>query len=96
MSSAADGGGREDSGEEADAAQDPDLAAMWQRFQHLTDKLSASNERSESLKTMDGRIGQTRQRTFILNLIDASSRHYDVVVVGRHQPTRTVCRRQQQ
>lgn len=51
MSSAADGGGREDSGEEADAAQDPDLAAMWQRFQHLTDKLSASNERSESLKT---------------------------------------------
>jgi|EP01046_Picozoa_sp_COSAG06_P033962 hypothetical protein len=30
---------------------DPDLAAMWQRFQHLTDKLSASNERSDAIKT---------------------------------------------
>ena len=30
---------------------DPDLAAMWKRFQHLTDKLSASNERSDAIKT---------------------------------------------
>jgi len=40
--------------EPADAAeqeQDPDLAAMWTRFQHLTDKLSASNERSDALKS---------------------------------------------
>ena len=39
--------GNEGGGDEVE----PDLAAMWQRFQHLTDKLSASNERSDAIKT---------------------------------------------
>ena len=56
MSSAADGGRREDSGEEADAAQDPDLAAMWQRFQHLTDKLSGLFRRAVGLTTGDSTV----------------------------------------
>ena len=37
--------------QEQEQEQDPDLAAMWTRFQHLTDKLSASNERSDALKS---------------------------------------------
>ena len=41
----------DDGSEQATEEVDPDLAAMWQRFQHLTDKLSASNERSEAIKT---------------------------------------------
>ena len=28
---------------------DPDLEAMWNRFQHLTDKISASNTRTEGI-----------------------------------------------
>ena len=50
--------GSEDGAEEVD----PDLAAMWQRFQHLTDKLSASNERSDAIKT---EIQSKKQTNFL-------------------------------